>query len=595
MSGEREPADEEKLEKLYERFGKFFNLLDSSSDGERAAAVHKAWKAMQEINEIESRLYPVDQRSNLKFAAIFEKAAQSGSVPADMPELADALTANAALKESEGVAIARLDRLEYLYREMKKKAYIDLMRDGTVSRANVKAMEKYTADMVRTAETLAETFEPVREALEKFTAHADASDDAEKPAPEADPLLLLLHNALRKDLDFVRILEEGGNHSLTWKEKLARKLSNTPMDERDLALWRRLHAAQTNVIRQQQSVLGGMEAVPHIVKDLRESMAMIEAERDVDAVPRATHEKALEHLDTALSELSESKARQETLETENKALTDVHEELEQARAIVQEQEEEIENLQERRARFIKHERAYGRAVRARLRRAQEDIVRANDMIAALQTGDMDNILESLKKHGALDKSERTEMENKIAALERGVKQKNAELKILQDRIDIWVGEHDQQEQEIAKWQRRAARNYGIGIAFALAAGAFAASGTLPYILSDSMATTPLRTAVIAASIIGGVGGMVFGWLRAEPGRYLRGALVGAFTGAAAMITGAAIPTIILGDWVEKMQASTPVKSINENDVIVKPAPAVRQQDGRWIIEIPMPAPVPTPQ
>ena len=65
--------------------------------------------------------------------------------------------------------------------------------------------------------------------------------------------------------------------------------------------------------------------------------------------------------------------------------------------------------------------------------------------------------------------------------------------------------------------------------------------------------------------------------------------------AAAMVTGAAIPAMMLGDWVEKMQGKTPVQSAHETNGIIKPAPAVRQQDGRWIIEIPMPAPIPTQQ
>ncbi|MBU0859764.1 MAG: hypothetical protein KJ667_07485, partial [Alphaproteobacteria bacterium] len=133
MSAEDTATPEDQLNKLYERFTKFFALLDSNQEGERAAAVHKAWKIIQEINEIEAEIYPEDQRSKLSFATVFEKAAGGGET--GIPDLDDAIAANAALKESEMVALARLERVEFLYREMKKKAYTELLKDGAVNRS----------------------------------------------------------------------------------------------------------------------------------------------------------------------------------------------------------------------------------------------------------------------------------------------------------------------------------------------------------------------------------------------------------------------------------------------------------------------------
>ncbi|MBU0799525.1 MAG: hypothetical protein KKA05_00840, partial [Alphaproteobacteria bacterium] len=521
----------------------------------------------------------------------------AGGGETGIPDLDDAIAANAALKESEMVALARLERVEFLYREMKKKAYTELLKDGAVNRSTVKGFQKYTSDMARTVESLEKTFGPL---LDTLTELKDSTDGTAEATLAADPVLLMLHRALREDMDFVRILAEGRKGDIPLRERIARKLVDIPLDEKDIVVWRRLHAAQTQVITEQQDALSGMQQMPDMLRDLKETLLVVEAERETDTVPRVTHDEAINHLDGLQTELVESREKQEALTTENEKLKKdaqdsavLQENIDILHDRLAEKDSDLHTQRTKRGNTLQHMRAYGRKMRA-------ELATANELVAALQTGDLQNVIETLKQQGTLNDSERAENEKLVKRLEYKIEQKDAELKILQERINLWVTEHDAQEERIRDLQQKSAIKYSIGAAFAAAAcgvGIIGANSFNAFIGTTAIENPTAMAVVGPALVFGAIGGLIGAVIGAvEDG--LKGTIIGGTVGTfgVSIVTGLlfAIPAGLLSDWAdnvsEKYCPATGCEMIQRN-TIQPPQATIRQENGKTIIEL---APAPAP-
>ncbi len=462
------------MDKLYEKLFNLFMLFDSTYAAEREGAFRQAVRIVEKINRAERETQP--DAPTLTFKSIFEKASAGGG-----PELDEVLEANNALKLSEQIALKRLQQLEFLYREIQKTPYRDAVKNGPLSRLTAESMRDIVTALREASRDLEHLYGHVLQTLEKNGGGEDGA---------ADPDLIMLHHALKKEMDLKALAAD--KTPLTRLERLTRFIMKVPLDDKDILVWRHMMAAHQRLVGDQRKALENVQGLPDMLKNTGEMLKVLDALQEKDTVPRPLYDEAMTHM--------------EVLQAVHLGLKNEHHDLqktlEEAERAGQKKAEAYERMKDNADRLLGELNAIDSRWQKRLREALESagsggqapapehpFLRLDYEKLQEQHSSLRQRHDNLCRENEILKAviDRLKEGNRELAGERD--QKDHLLEILRDRIDTWIGERYQLQNEISVWKSRAALKWSATAAFAVAAGVtgYAAAGAAAHFVIHSAA------------------------------------------------------------------------------------------------------------